>query len=197
MRLTNLLIHFSFLPLTLELNMVWWIEISKNIKLQTVKQLKQQVTPHTNEYLNHSYYIYLLFCVAILQPTREKRKMDYTHSPFSKVLCPNINNSTPNRLGWIQAQRMVLVLLPRVQHRLRVDRPLVDRPGCSHIDELASHSRKPEPQSNKHHTHSSENSKQCKMRTHHKRTPPFAISNRSSVSGSMGKYLSKNPSPPK
>jgi len=52
-------------------------------------------------------------------------------------LCADVDDSAADRLGGVEAKRVVLVLLPQIEHPLGVDGSLVDGARYSQVDEFA------------------------------------------------------------
>lgn len=61
-----------------------------------------------------------------------------TYSPFNQVFCPNVDYRTAYGLGWIEAEGMILISLPRVEQSLGIDGPLINSSRNSYIDELTA-----------------------------------------------------------
>jgi hypothetical protein len=59
------------------------------------------------------------------------------YPPLGEVLCTDVDDGAADRLGRVEAERVVLILLPQIEHLLSVDGALVDGARYGQVDELA------------------------------------------------------------
>lgn len=59
---------------------------------------------------------------------------------FNEVLCPDIDHSTSNSFGRVEAEGVIFIPLPRIEYSLRVNGAFINCSGNCHIDELTASS---------------------------------------------------------